>query len=142
MSGSRRVPRSTEIPEGSLARGHELRDAGTRWLAGSLIAVGVLMVVAALSMALLAGLLERREAARRPPRAALADDVPAGGPPLEIVPGELLQRLRAAEEELLHGYAWLDREAGTVRIPIERAMELIAERGLPVAETPVAEQGR
>jgi hypothetical protein len=29
----------------------------------------------------------------------------------------------------LTGYAWIDRSAGTVRIPIERAMELRAARG-------------
>ena len=28
---------------------------------------------------------------------------------------------------------WVDQSKGTVRIPIERAMELIAQRGLPVA---------
>ncbi len=30
-------------------------------------------------------------------------------------------------------YTWVDESKGTVRIPIERAMELIAQRGLPVA---------
>ena len=35
------------------------------------------------------------------------------------------------EEQTLHSYAWVDQNAGTVRIPIDRAMELIAERGLP-----------
>ena len=36
------------------------------------------------------------------------------------------------EESTLQSYAWVDEAAGEARIPIERAMELMAERGLPV----------
>jgi hypothetical protein len=41
--------------------------------------------------------------------------------------------LHARESLLLDHYSWADRQSGKVRIPIERAMELIAQRGLPVA---------
>ncbi len=41
--------------------------------------------------------------------------------------------LHAREDLLLSNYSWVDQSKGTVRIPIERAMELIAQRGLPVA---------
>jgi hypothetical protein len=41
--------------------------------------------------------------------------------------------LHAREDLLLEHYSWVDRSQGKVRIPIERAMELIAQRGLPVA---------
>jgi hypothetical protein len=41
--------------------------------------------------------------------------------------------LHAREDLLLDNYTWIDRSQGKVRIPIERAMELIAQRGLPVA---------
>ncbi|MFC5864295.1 hypothetical protein ACFPT7_18460 [Acidicapsa dinghuensis] len=41
--------------------------------------------------------------------------------------------IHAKEDLLLDNYSWIDESRGTVRIPIERAMELIAERGLPVA---------
>jgi hypothetical protein len=41
--------------------------------------------------------------------------------------------LHAREDLLLSNYTWIDESKGTVRIPIERAMELIAQRGLPVA---------
>ena len=34
--------------------------------------------------------------------------------------------LRAREDEELHSYRYLDREKGAVRLPIERAMELLA----------------
>lgn len=46
------------------------------------------------------------------------------------------------EDLLLDNYSYVDKGAGTVRIPIDRAMELIAQRGLPVAtaETEAAEK--
>ncbi|MGB6691889.1 MAG: hypothetical protein WBE76_28945 [Terracidiphilus sp.] len=45
---------------------------------------------------------------------------------------EDLAELHAREDLLLDNYSWIDRSKGTVRIPVERAMELIAQRGLPV----------
>ena len=38
--------------------------------------------------------------------------------------------MQARDRERLNSYAWIDRETGTVRIPIERAMDLVAERGV------------
>jgi hypothetical protein len=52
-------------------------------------------------------------------------------PRLEVKPGASLAEFRAAEDADLHSYGWIDRNAGTVRIPIDRAMQLILERGLP-----------
>jgi len=42
--------------------------------------------------------------------------------------------LHAREDLLLDNYSWVDESTGKARIPIERAMELIAQRGLPVAK--------
>lgn len=39
--------------------------------------------------------------------------------------------LHGREDLLLNNYSWVDRSQGKVRIPIERAMELIAQSGLP-----------
>ena len=41
--------------------------------------------------------------------------------------------LHARENVLLDNYTWVDRSKGTVRIPVERAMEIISQQGLPVA---------
>jgi hypothetical protein len=41
--------------------------------------------------------------------------------------------LHAREDILLNHYTWVDQSKGTVRLPIERAMEMIAQQGLPVA---------
>jgi hypothetical protein len=41
--------------------------------------------------------------------------------------------LHAREDILLDNYTTIEGQPGKVRIPIERAMQLIAQRGLPVA---------
>jgi len=52
-------------------------------------------------------------------------------PRLQTHPLRDLEELRAAEREIIEGYAWIDKPAGVVRIPVSRALELTAERGLP-----------
>ena len=48
----------------------------------------------------------------------------------QISPRLDLQALRAQEEAELGSYGWVDKKAGVVRIPIERALELASQRGL------------
>jgi hypothetical protein len=47
-----------------------------------------------------------------------------------------MQELTAREETILNSYGWANREQGLVRIPIDRAMELMLERGVPVGQVP------
>ena len=60
----------------------------------------------------------------------LKDNFPT--PQLETDERRQLDDIRTQEEETLHTYGYVDQKAGTVRIPIDRAMELVAQRGLPV----------
>ena len=39
---------------------------------------------------------------------------------------EELARAVAQQQEVLNGYRWIDQSAGTVAIPIDRAMEIVA----------------
>lgn len=43
-----------------------------------------------------------------------------------------LQELRTREEDMLTHYNWVSKENGLVRIPIDVAMDLVLQRGLPV----------
>ena len=56
-----------------------------------------------------------------------------GGPQPQLLVNESgnLAQFRAHEREVLTTYGWADKNAGAVRIPIERAKELLLERGLP-----------
>jgi len=92
-------------------------------------------------------LMEYRVKASDPPRATLA--APQTAPAIEnghLVSGTIdppppsllisepvvLREFRQAEDSALANYAWIDKAAGTVRLPIDRAKELVLERGLPI----------
>jgi hypothetical protein len=53
---------------------------------------------------------------------------PRGFPLLQADPAADLRAFRAREDSILDGYGWIDRDAGRVRVPIERAMEIWARR--------------
>lgn len=55
-------------------------------------------------------------------------------PRLQVHAPQDLKELRAAEEATLNSFGWVDQNAGIARIPIDQAMKLLAERGLPVRE--------
>jgi hypothetical protein len=46
-------------------------------------------------------------------------------------PQQDLLELRAKQKAQLEGYGWVNKEAGVARIPIEEAMKMVIERGLP-----------
>jgi hypothetical protein len=58
-------------------------------------------------------------------------------PRIEEHPSIELRDLHASEDRTLSTYGWTDKRAGIVRIPIDRAMELVLERGLPARQEAV-----
>jgi hypothetical protein len=55
-------------------------------------------------------------------------------PRLQIDDGnQEIAEMHTREDLLLDNYTWIDRASGKIRIPITRAMQIIAEHGLPVA---------
>jgi hypothetical protein len=66
----------------------------------------------------------------------LKDQFPA--PQLEVNERTELNDIRLREEDTLSTYGWVDKDAGKVHIPIDRAMDLLVERGLPVRESGTA----
>jgi len=52
-------------------------------------------------------------------------------PRLERNERQEINDFRLKEEQTLNSYGWVDQKTGVARIPIERAMQLIAQRGLP-----------
>jgi hypothetical protein len=55
-------------------------------------------------------------------------------PRLQTNPRQDLADLRAKEDETLNSYGWVDRNAGVVRIPIDEAITLTLQRGLPARQ--------
>lgn len=58
---------------------------------------------------------------------------PPPEPRLQTDAPQDLQRYREAQEKILANYGWVDKNAGIVRIPISRAMDLVLQKGLPTA---------
>jgi hypothetical protein len=87
---------------------------------------------------------ESRAAAGAVRQYPLAGDEPRlpPEPRLQTAPRLDLQALRRSEDAVLTTYSWVDRGAGIVRIPIDEAMRLTVERGLPVRQLAGEEQKR
>ncbi len=62
----------------------------------------------------------------------LKENFPA--PQLETDERTQLNQVRLREEDTLSTYGWVDQKSGIVHIPIDRAMDLLAQRGLPVRQ--------
>jgi hypothetical protein len=114
--------------------GHEARDVRLRPVVVAGAGLVALVALVAALMPLLVGYLSARESRRGAPASPLAGVYGRQAPPeprLQTAPLDDLRTLRAVEDAALSSYGWVDREAGVARIPIERAMELLAARGLP-----------
>jgi hypothetical protein len=74
----------------------------------------------------------------RNPEPSVANEFPL--PRLETNELGQLNDQRLQEENTLNTYGWVDQKAGVAHIPIERAMQLLAQRGLPVAPPNMEQQ--
>jgi hypothetical protein len=126
--------------------GYERQDLQ---VSGILYFLLTIVVGAAIALVGLRGVfvvLDHREKALQPPVNPLATNVPTDtrhivpGYPQSVFPNPKLEEdergqlngIRTNEEKVLYSYGWVDEKSGTMRIPIERAMDLIVQRGLPV----------
>jgi hypothetical protein len=119
--------------KGETVPGYETRDANTFGVLGFL---GALASVIAGVLLLAWGLFRQLGASEtnRTTASPFADvrEVPPG-PVLQVTPREDLQQTLARQRLKLETYGWENRQAGTVRIPIERAMELLLQNGMKTA---------
>jgi hypothetical protein len=138
--------------------GYERSDIGTRGVLYFLAGLAVAGLLAYFVVAALYSYLEKRSEAQQAPVSPLVTNAPADtrhipaeyktdsestdyekyldknfpAPQLETNERIELTKVRLREENTLSTYDYIDRQAGHVRIPIDRAMDLIAQRGLPV----------
>lgn len=57
-------------------------------------------------------------------------------PRLQAEPKVELKDLRADEEAILTSYGWVDPNKGILRIPIDQAIDIVAQKGLPSKPSP------
>ncbi len=128
-------PQGAQVPG---AEGYEHRDASAPWIFG---VVAFLFISGICIHFILAGFLSNLKATPLPsdawrplPRASAAAPQARTFPKLQVSPPRDLEAFRKAENEELETYGWENRTSGVVRVPIERAMELVLQKGLPVRQ--------
>jgi hypothetical protein len=127
----------------------EERDIKVGTIYWYLIALGLATVIALIVCIFIlrftSNLAASSDAPPPPSRTLIGKDFPPE-PRLQGVPGhttdpqkDLRQKLKAdidANEKL----EWIDKNAGIVQIPVEDAMKIVAEKGLPSFSAPPAEK--
>jgi hypothetical protein len=111
--------------------GHEPLAIPVRAVVGAVVVLLVLVVSSLLIIGGLTMVLANTEGGE----ATVLDEdapaaLPAGVPSVDSNQVGTLRRLDEREERWLAGYAWVDRDAGVARIPIQRAMKILAEQPL------------
>jgi len=111
----------------------EHRDVNI-WAIGK-VAIGLVLTTIA-SLLLVLGVfryLEVQENAQQvaQPAGANAGQLPPAPRLIENEPANL-QQYRATEDQTLKGYSWVDQQKGVVKIPIDRAIDRLLQKGLPV----------
>jgi hypothetical protein len=108
---------------------------GIRWFTAGLAVLAVMVFV------FMGGLLWVLSGGWPPRQGIVTPMIPAPDmspePDLQVASSRDYQDMRAAEEAQLRSYGWVDRDAGIAAIPIERAMEIFAGRGLPAQKAAV-----
>jgi hypothetical protein len=118
---------------------HEEKDVNALAVGLFGVCLAVLCIVAVILLIGLFRYFQNQEAARQVPTEVAA---PAGmrglpaEPKLQEHPQQDLKQIRAAEDQILGSYGWVDIEKGVVRLPIARAMDLLAGRNLPFRQGP------
>lgn len=125
----------------SLAAKYETTDVQSKPLVVSALVLAVAVACVCVFLIWFFGRLEAGAKRRDPPISPLAESQTPPTPRLQTSPADDLARMRAAEDRALGGYRWIDKERGVVQLPIERAMDILLEDGLPKtgAEVPLVE---
>jgi len=111
---------------------HERRDLSPRNIAVFAVSLAVTVILVGwICYELFGHFLSVERETQAPPSPLSLSPRPVPGPRLVVDPGQDMQELRASEDAILNTYGWIDRGKGIVRIPIDRAIELVAQKGLP-----------
>jgi hypothetical protein len=127
------------MTDGGEGRNEDVRfekdDVSPKALARFMLILVVATLVVAYVVRALYFSLGAREARHQPPPPIMQFEANREFPipKLEDHPVDDLAAYRAKQERVTATYGWVDKPGGIVRIPIDEAMRLLLERGLPVA---------
>jgi hypothetical protein len=116
---------------------HEESDVNVGSILRYGLALAVVAAIVHVFLFWLVGVYERqyqRTQTQVYPMAAGQQDRLPPEPRLQDDPQEDLRTLRSRQDTQLHEYGWVNKEAGIARIPIEEAMRIVVQRGLPARQ--------
>ena len=116
------------------ARGYQEDRIHVGPIAMFTVGLTVVVVIVFVAIAFLMNLFnqaQERLAEREPALFALEDDDLYSGPRLQEKPSRDMEVMRREVNERLGSYGWVDRDAGVAHIPIDRALSIISQDGLP-----------
>ncbi len=128
--------RRTDQPTGTSSPGHEPSDLKPRTILIFGIALSVTVLLCFLIANWMFHYFSALQTQSSPPLSPLAQQEAPPGPRLQAHAPEDLRKFLAEEETTLNSYGWVNQQAGIVRIPIDRAMQLLVQRGLPTSGQP------
>jgi hypothetical protein len=115
----------------------EINIRAILWTTAGLLAICFLSVVAMWGMFRGFDAFDRRHAEPPSPMASgMRQPEAAPEPRLQAAPSEDMTAMSAADELRLRHAGWIDQAQGTVRVPIDVAIDVVAARGLPKVTTP------
>jgi hypothetical protein len=120
MAESESSPKSIEV-------GYELSDLEPKNIAIFALILSVTIVVVILVTYWLAQHFHEAQVSE-PAISYPQGREPVPRPRFWVTPEEQLKAMRAEEDKILQSYGWADKQKGIARIPIEQAMELLAEK--------------
>lgn len=122
--------------ESTQTKNYEVRDARFSHILWAGAGLTALMITAFVLMLALFKFFESRQQAREIAPSPLVEIRPLPpAPRLQVTPELDWDHFRAEQDSVANNYGWVSKEAGVVRIPVERAIELMLQRGLPVRES-------
>ncbi len=123
---------------GSPTRRHETTDADVRAIVKFAVGLFISLVVALVVVSMVFNYFAAHQGLGPPasPFAETRELPPSNVPRLQTAPRQELNAHQKQQEELLQSYGWADQKNEIVRIPINRAMDLLIQRGLPVLTSP------
>jgi hypothetical protein len=113
--------------------GYERRDANVGGLLQFAFWMALVLVVTLVGMKFTFDHFKNMQplGATASPMVSAAQTVVPPAPRLQAQPHADLEEYCAAQQQSVSGYSWINQQAGIVHIPVDRAMDLILERGLP-----------
>ena len=115
----------------SVEAGYEKRDVNVRGILQFGFWMAVVIIITLIGMKLTFNYFNRTMPLGPPAASFVNNRELPPSPRLQVQPHEELKDYCAVQQRNVDGYGWVDQQSGVVRIPVDKAMDLVLAKGLP-----------